>query len=86
MTNAYLCPNCKTNRTRFNLIQQEPQPVQLDPKTGEVLQESANTPTSPFHMQYQGPDYKVQCGVCGLLETEKMFTNYATYMQGKELT
>jgi len=86
MTKPYHCPNCKTNRTRFNLVQQEPTIVKLHPDTGEVLQELTATSIEPFHLQYQGPAFKVQCGVCGLLEKEDMFTSYATYAQGKEMT
>ena len=36
MAEAYLCPNCKTNRTRFNLIKQEPEIVKLDSHTGSA--------------------------------------------------
>lgn len=84
MTRPYHCPNCKTNRTRFNLVKQDPHIVKLHQDTGEIISEHTKDTIEPFHMQYQGPDYMVQCGVCGLLEKEEIFTSYATYVQGKE--
>jgi len=84
MTEPYHCPNCKTNRTRFNLIEQQPKIVKLDANTGDIVSELSAETIEPFHMQYKGPSYKVQCGVCGLLEDESMFTKYAAYSQKKE--
>lgn len=79
MAEAYLCPNCKTNRTRFNLIKQEPEIVKLDSHTGEVLDIYTPETIEAYHFQYKGPNYKVQCGVCGLLEDEQHFVKYASY-------
>ncbi|WP_428908398.1 DNA alkylation repair protein [Niallia sp. Krafla_26] len=76
MTTPYRCPNCKTNKSRFNLIKQIPQSVKLDPNTGTVLEEYSQDNLSPFHMAYKGPDLKVQCGTCGLIEDEKTFIKF----------
>lgn len=81
MTHKYLCPNCKTNRSRFNLIKQTAQPVKVDPQTGEITNDYTNENTELFHVQYQGPDYQVQCGVCGLIEAERSFIQFAKYNQ-----
>lgn len=61
MAGPYLCPNCKTNRSRFNIIEQKATSVKMDPKTGEVLNEFSSENLDPFHLAYKGPQYKVQC-------------------------
>lgn len=76
MTTPYRCPNCRTNKSRFNLIKQVPQSVKLDPHTGNVIEEYSEEDLSPFHMSYKGPDLKVQCGACGLIEDEKTFIKF----------
>jgi hypothetical protein len=68
MGHAYRCPNCKTNRTRFNMIDLHATSVKLDANTGERLETLTEKSIEPFHLTYKGPAYKVQCGVCGLLE------------------
>ncbi len=79
MTAPYLCPNCKTNRTRFNLIEQAPTSVKLDPSTGEIMETYSEGERSPFHLPYSGPDMKVQCGACGLIEDERTFIKHAEH-------
>ncbi|MCP8970737.1 DNA alkylation repair protein [Ectobacillus ponti] len=74
-----LCPGCKTNRTRFNLIEQQPRSVKLHPQTGQIEEEYATENLSPFHMPYRGPAYKVQCAVCGLVEDADMFVQFAKH-------
>ena len=80
MAGPYLCPNCKTNKTRFNLIAQVPQAVKLDPNTGDVLQEYSQEDLDPFHLPYRGPERKVQCAVCGLIDEEQSFIKRAEFM------
>ena len=81
MSTAYHCPNCKTNRTRFTIVEQHPRIVKLDAETGEIIEEYSVENKDPFHLAYRGPNVKIQCGVCGLLEDEEMFKKYATYQR-----
>ncbi|MDP4083585.1 MAG: DNA alkylation repair protein [Bacillota bacterium] len=76
MTTPYRCPNCKTNRTRFNLIQQVPQAIKIDPQSGEIIHEYTSNELEPFHLPYNGPEYKVQCAACGLIEDERTFIKF----------
>ncbi len=81
LPNPYLCPNCKTNHSRFNIIEQVAKPVKLDPQTGEVIESYTNGDAGIFHKIYEGPKYRVQCASCGLVEVEENFIKYATYNQ-----
>ena len=76
MNVPYCCPNCRTNKSRFNLLKQVPQYVKLNPQSGEVIEEYSNTQLDPFHTPYRGPELRVQCGVCGLIEDEKTFAKF----------
>ncbi|WP_243290787.1 DNA alkylation repair protein [Bacillus sp. FJAT-47783] len=77
MSTPYLCPNCKSNRTRFNIIEQIPKAVKLDPKSGDVVEQYEQNALDPFHLPYKGPHYKIQCGACGLIEDEISFIKHA---------
>ncbi|MFX3625376.1 MAG: DNA alkylation repair protein [Ectobacillus sp.] len=72
-----LCPSCKTNRTRFNMIEQNARPVKVDPQTGDIQEEYSGETAGPFHLLYHGPSYKVQCATCGLIENPEMFIKMA---------
>ncbi|SMO36336.1 DNA alkylation repair protein [Melghirimyces algeriensis] len=81
MENPYLCPGCGTNRSRFNLIQQNVRPVKKDPQTGEIMEEvDAN---DPLQATYRGEAIRVQCGVCALVDTEERFIKMALSGVGK---
>lgn len=77
MTAPYLCPNCKTNRSRFNIMEQHPQAVKLDPATGAMVEEFSQSEAGPFHASYQGTQRRVQCGSCGTIEDEQTFLKFA---------
>ncbi|MCM3162979.1 MULTISPECIES: DNA alkylation repair protein [Metabacillus] len=81
MSSPYLCPNCKTNRTRFNIIEQLAKPVKLNPQTGDIVEELQQSNLDPFHVSYKGPNYRVQCGTCGLIEDEISFVKRAQINQ-----
>jgi hypothetical protein len=48
----------------------------MDPRTGDIIEEYANSQLSPFHMAYNGPEYRVQCATCGLIEDERTFIKF----------
>ncbi|MBA4537741.1 DNA alkylation repair protein [Bacillus aquiflavi] len=76
MSSPYRCPNCKTNRSRFNIIKQISQSVKLNPQSGEVIEQYTDNQLVPFHLPYKGPEYKVQCASCGLIEDERTFIKF----------
>ncbi|PLT28710.1 DNA alkylation repair protein [Peribacillus deserti] len=76
MTQPYRCPNCKTNRSRFNLIEQIPSYVKIDPVSGSILEEIASENLSPYHFRYNGPQFKIQCGTCGTVGDEMTFAAF----------
>ncbi|MFC4075657.1 DNA alkylation repair protein [Salinithrix halophila] len=75
MEKPYLCPSCGTNRSRFNLIEQVVVPVKKDPQSGEILERVEED--DPFQTRYKGEKFRVQCGVCGVVEEETRFVKSA---------
>ncbi|MBP1932843.1 DNA alkylation repair protein [Ammoniphilus resinae] len=79
MHEPYFCPNCKTNRTRFNIIQQVPIAVKMDPASGNVIERYDEVITDPFHNPYRGSEYKVQCASCSIINDEEVFIKAAQH-------
>lgn len=77
----YRCPACGTNRSRFNLIEQVVTAVKKDPHTGAVMAQIAEG--DPLHIPYRGEAMRVQCGVCGLTESEERFVKTAALNHGR---
>jgi hypothetical protein len=73
----YLCPACGTNRSRFNVIEQVVQSVRKYPRTGEVLEVIPSE--DPLQHPYRAEKYRVQCGVCGVIEPEERFIQRAIH-------
>ncbi len=77
MGNRYRCPNCKTNRTRFNVIEQVAYAAKFDPDTGEMVERyETEEEAGPLHKFYDGPKRRLQCAVCGVNEQEEMFIKF----------
>ncbi|OIJ13422.1 DNA alkylation repair protein [Anaerobacillus alkalilacustris] len=70
---SYRCPTCKA-RSRFNIIDQVVTSVKLDTATGNYVQLEN---TEPYHLKYHGPDKRIQCASCGLVEDENRFIKAA---------
>jgi len=79
MAQQYCCPNCKTNRSRFNMIEQIAKPIKIDPYTGTIIKDYTDGDVEAFHITYTGPEYRIQCGVCGTIGEEYTFIQYAVY-------
>jgi hypothetical protein len=73
MNTAYRCPSCKA-RSRFNIIDQVVTAVKMDTSTGDYTQIEN---LEPYHLRYTGPDKRVQCASCGLVEDENRFIKAA---------
>ncbi|MDQ0338862.1 hypothetical protein J2S00_001648 [Caldalkalibacillus uzonensis] len=69
----YRCPSCQA-RSRFNVIEQVVTPIKVDLETGQAHELNE---LDPFHLPYQGPDKRIQCASCGLIEDELQFIKRA---------
>ena len=70
-----LCPSCKTNRTRFNILEQQVKPVKLNPQTGQVEEEYTNETMNAFHMAYQNLLIASNVLYVGLLKIQSNLLN-----------
>lgn len=77
MSTPYLCPSCKTNRSRFTIINQMPNYVKKDPGSGDITNTYERDMLDPFHIPYNGNSIRVQCGACGIIEDENSFVAMA---------
>jgi hypothetical protein len=51
--------------------------VKLDPQTGDMLESyESNADAGPLHVMYNGPQRRIQCGVCGLIDDEQTFAKF----------
>lgn len=69
-THAYYCPNCRSNRTKFNLITSSSQEIVKSAVTGEIefIGEL---------VQMTSDDPQVQCKVCQFIGNELRFIKQA---------
>jgi hypothetical protein len=70
---TYRCPSCKA-KSRFNIIDQVVTAVKMDTNTGNY---TTLDNLEPYHLRYNGPDKRVQCASCGLVEDENRFIKAA---------
>lgn len=66
----YFCPNCRSNRVKFNLITTHSQAFMKDPRNGTIT-EMANDEFLP------NMDPDIQCRVCFFIGNELRFIKLA---------
>ena len=67
----YFCPQCRSNRVRFQVINKFSQPVHMDPRTGEIKERIGE----PHLVTKDGaPEVEVHCEVCSYTAGETLFT------------
>jgi hypothetical protein len=71
------CPNCKTNISRFYIIDQVPRAVKLSNDIESTHEMTVDSEKDPFFAPYSGPEYRVQCGLCGTIENPEQFIKTA---------
>jgi rubredoxin len=69
-TQAYYCPNCRSNRTKFSFITSQSQDIMKNAITGEV-----ETTTEPSEIALAEP--QVRCRVCDFVGNELRFVKQA---------
>ncbi|WP_438446818.1 hypothetical protein [Gorillibacterium sp. sgz5001074] len=66
----YFCPNCRSNRVKFNMVTMYSQPFLKDAVTGMV-----DSTDEPVAVDEQEPN--IQCRVCGFTGNEMRFIKQA---------
>ncbi|WP_371925002.1 DNA alkylation repair protein [Halobacillus sp. A1] len=61
------------------MIKQVSRSIKVDPRSGEMISECSSDQLAVYHVDYKGPEYKVQCGACGLIEDEISFQRFAEH-------
>lgn len=66
----YFCPNCRSNRVKFSLIQKTKQPFLKDAVDGMIMEME-----DPFPIEENEPI--IECRVCGFEANENRFMKQA---------
>jgi len=66
----YFCPNCRSNRVKFNLLTQTSAPFMKDAITGEITEMG-----EPVVIEEAEPT--IECRVCGFAGNEMRFIRQA---------
>ncbi len=68
--NPYFCPNCRSNRIKFNVISNFSRSILKDAVSGAVVEESEA-------QQMAQSEPEIQCRVCGFIGNEMRFVRQA---------
>lgn len=75
MSRGYLCPVCKANRSRFELIYKLAQEIHKDAESGQTLYQGDEL--SVLVKSDGRPDLDVRCSACGYTGAEGSFARAA---------
>lgn len=78
----YLCPICRSNRTRFDMVLRLARAVVKDAETGEITYESN---VMELLDQPRGPEREVHCHRCGYTGAESLFVQAALRAEGSRV-
>ncbi|WP_135547124.1 hypothetical protein [Paenibacillus cymbidii] len=66
----YFCPNCRSNRVKFQLVTTYTQPLMKNAITGAIVETGDTVPVSDA-------EPTIQCRVCGFAGNEQRFLKQA---------